>query len=101
RQAIEGMLKELIVITAKTLDAEGKFGAVPEALKPFGNSLSDLLDKGHALPEIILPQVTMSGLSALPSIHSLLILMNWSLLQSPHDNYFLLSDHPCAILNPD
>lgn len=101
RKAIEAVLKESIIATAKVLDAGGKIGEVPEALKPFGGSLSELLDKGHVLPEIILPQVTMSGLSALPDVHSLLVKMNWSVLQAPDGYYFFLADHPCAILNPD
>lgn len=101
RQGIEKMLKKQLAATAKVLDIQGIFGEVPESLRPFGNTMSDLIDNDAVNFQITLPQVTMQGLVALPKIHELLIQMNWSILESSNDNYFLLSDHPVSILDPD
>lgn len=101
RKNIEKIIKEELAAATKVLDARGEFGDLPEDLKPYGNSLSELLQNGTVFHEITLPQVTMRGLSALPGIHDLLLKMNWCLLESYGDNYFILSDHPCAILDPD
>lgn len=101
RSGIEKMLKKQLAATAKVLDMQGIFGEVPQALKPFGNTMSELIDSEAVNFQITLPQVTMQGLVALPKIHELLIQMNWCLLEASEDNYFLLSDHPVSILDPD
>lgn len=101
RSGIEKMLKKQLAATAKVLDMQGIFGEVPLALKPFGKTMSELIDSEAVNFQITLPQVTMQGLVALPKIHELLIQMNWCLLEASEDNYFLLSDHPVSILDPD
>lgn len=101
RKSIEAVIKGQLSAVAKVLDARGDFGEVPEALKPYGSSMSELLESGTVIPKITMPQVTMQGLTALPVVHGLLMRMNWCLLESSKDNYFILSDHPCAILDPD
>ena len=101
RLGIEKMLKKQLAATAKVLDMQGAFGETPESLKPFGNTMSELIDNGAVNFQITLPQVTMQGLVALPEIHALLIQMNWCILESSNDNYFILSDHPVSILDPD
>lgn len=101
RSGIEEMLKKQLAATAKVLDMQGIFGDVPQSLKPFGNTMSELIDNEAVNFQITLPQVTMQGLVALPKIHELLFRMNWCLLQARDDSYFLLSDHPVSILDPD
>ena len=101
RKDTEELLKQSILATAMSLDSSSALGEIPAALKKYGENLSDLIRNGHVLAEITLPQVTMSGIAALPEIHALLMQMNWCLLKAPENKYFFLSDHPCAILNPD
>jgi len=101
RKGIEAIINEQYIAVAKVLDARGDFPQVPEALKPYGSSMSELLENGTIVPQITMPQVTMGGLCAIPVVHALLVKMNWCLLESSRDNYFILSDHPCAILDPD
>ena len=101
RSGIEGLLKAQLDATSRILDAAGKFGPVPEALRKYGNSFTELLENGAIKHEIVLPQVTMQSFVALPQVSHLLDKMNWCVIESHEDNYFLLSDNPCAILDPD
>lgn len=101
RGGVETSLKELVRATSRVLDAQGQFGDMPESLKQFGNNFSELLDNGAVDVEISLPQVTMMSLVAWPDATDLFQNMNWCLLESGDENYFLLSDNPCAIVDPD
>ena len=101
RKNIEAIIKEQLIAETKILDAQGAFGEIPDILKPYGSNISELLENGTIVHQITLPQVTMQGLSALPNVHALLVKMNWCLLESFGEDYFILSDHPCAILDPD
>ncbi|PCI52975.1 MAG: hypothetical protein COB36_14040 [Alphaproteobacteria bacterium] len=100
RQGIESMLKNLLEATAKVLDAQGKLGEVPDILKPFGKNMPELFDNGAISTEITLPQVTMLGLCNLEAMHDILMKMNWCLLESKTEDFFVLSDHPFSILDP-
>lgn len=101
RGGVATALKEIVRATSRVLDAQGIFGDIPESLNPFGNNFSELLDNGGVDVEISLPQVTMMSLAAWPDATALFQNMNWCLLESNDKNYFLLSDNPCAIVDPD
>ncbi len=45
--------------------------------------------------------ITLAGLTAWAPIARLIGSMNWCLLYSENNNYFLCADNPCAILDPD
>ncbi|MCB1784532.1 MAG: DUF4238 domain-containing protein [Alphaproteobacteria bacterium] len=101
RAGIETFLKETVRTTAKVLDHSGHFGEMPDSLKQFGNNMSELIDNGTVDISICLPQVTMQFFVALPRVAQFLSVMNWCLLESSDDNYFIISDNPCAIVDPD
>ena len=101
RGGVETSLKETVRATSRVLDEQGKFGDIPESLKKFGNNFSELLDNGVVDVTISLPQVTMMSLVAWPAVTDFFQNMNWCLLESTGENYFLLSDNPCAIIDPD
>ncbi len=101
RGGVETSLKETIRATTKVLDGQNQFGEMPESLRPFGDNLSDLIDNGTVDITISLPQVTMISLIAWPNVTAFFEKMNWCLMESNKENYFLLSDNPCAIVDPD
>ena len=104
RAGMENWLKEILRVTGKIADESGlsdRFGVskIPNSLKQYGNSLSELLDNG-TIGFFIVPQATMKIFAALPKVIQSLSAMNWCLLESSEDHYFLLSDNPCAIIDP-
>ncbi len=101
RGGVEESLKETVRATSRVLDQQGQFDEIPEILKPFGNSFSELLDNGALDVTISLPQVTMMSLVALPDAANFIQNMNWCLLESSAENYFILSDNPCSMIDPD
>ncbi len=101
RDGVEGQLLKTLEATAKTLDEMGVFPEPPNILRKRGSSMTELLDKGEVKFEITLPQVTMRMFLQTPEVGNILNQMNWCILKSSDQDFFLLSDNPCSVLNPD
>lgn len=56
-------------------------------------SASDLIDGSNISRALFI--------NALENITNVLKKMNWGILLSKHDQYFILSDNPVALLDPD
>lgn len=96
----EKFIKSLLEASLEQVDMPGVLPAMPEILTKYGATVSEMLANGAITIELK-PQATMIGFSALNEITNCLRSMHWSLINSKEDNYFLLSDNPCAILDPD
>lgn len=107
RRQIESFLKEVIKNTGKMIEnmshspkgmdlLQEKFDYDFSSFRdfPFG----EMIDRGD-LQIDILPQVTMMAMQATPKIMDLIFRMNWCLLKSEKDNFFLLSDNPCSMFD--
>jgi hypothetical protein len=99
REGAEAVIKGQLKNVLRRLDKRRMFGAVPDALRPFGETLSELVENG-TVGINLLPQVSLLSLAAFDAILDVLLGMNWTILLSDeHD--FCLSDNPCAIYDPE
>ena len=101
RDDAETSLLDTVHYSTKLRDKMGKLPSMPEELKKNAESISDLLDKGELRFSISLPQITMMPLIIIKNIADIIFKMNWCLLWSDESDYFLLSDNPVAIFDPD
>jgi len=95
REAAEAVIKGQVKNALRVLDKRRIFGTVPEALRPFGETLSQLVENG-TVGINLLPQVGLLSLAAFERILDMLLSMKWAVLISDQ-HHFCLSDNPCAI----
>lgn len=99
RNLYETILTSSLSSTLKMLWQSGKLPPMPNELKEcFGNEYNAI---SNIKPVIKMPQITMMSLTAAYDILDFLLKMNWCLLTSDNQDFFLLSDHPVSVFDPD
>ncbi len=99
RAGVEAFLKETVTSVADIAERSGRLGPFPDDLLEYGSSFSELIKNRTIEIDIVLPQVTLASLYALENIAEIISNMKWTLIKSKADEYFILSDNPCTIVD--
>lgn len=95
RSGIEGFLKEIIKITGDIAMDREDAPPIPDSLKKFGKTFSEIAENGGVNIKIA-THMSMAVLKGLPKVMEDIYQMNWCLMDSEDEDYFILSDNPCA-----
>jgi Protein of unknown function (DUF4238) len=98
REAAETVMKGQLRNVIRVLEKRRMLGEIPQALKRFGDTLSELVEN-EAVKINLLPQISLMSLAAFDTILDVLLDMRWSIFISS-DHYLCLTDNPYAIYDP-